>query len=120
MTAPSYHPRRHVLYDVLVPIFNMQHVFGVYTPDAQILIPQAVAGSEEELARSLPRLINTARPQDSLLRLTWDHDAAWVRDYARRVLDEGTAQGRVCFKVGGVGGRATVRSGYVRGLRRAP
>ena len=29
---------RHIVYDVLVSLFNMQHLFGVYTPDAQILV----------------------------------------------------------------------------------
>ena len=31
-------PRRsHVIFDVLVPLFNMQHLFGVYTPNAQVI-----------------------------------------------------------------------------------
>ncbi len=27
-----------MIYDVLVPLFNMQHLFGVYTPEAQVVI----------------------------------------------------------------------------------
>lgn len=70
----------------------------VYTPDAQILITAAVKGSREELEAGLRKFINTQQPATSLARLTWDHEAAWVHDYAQEVLG-GQEQGLVCFKV---------------------
>ncbi|KAI7839288.1 hypothetical protein COHA_006986 [Chlorella ohadii] len=88
---------QHVMYDLLVPLFSMQQLFRVYTPDAQILITAAVKGSREELESGLRKFINTQLPAKSLARLTWNHDAAWVHDYAREVLG-GQDQGLVCFK----------------------
>lgn len=75
----------------------------VFTPDAQILITAAVKGSREELESGLRKFINTQLPAKSLARLTWDHDAAWVHDYAQEVLG-GQDRGLVCFKVGIRGG----------------
>lgn len=82
----------------------------VFTPDAQILITAAVNGSREELESGLRKFINTQLPAKSLARLTWDHDAAWVHDYAQEVLG-GQDRGLVCFKVGG-------DQGYVEGVVR--
>jgi len=87
------------MYDVLVPMFNMQHLFGVYTPAAQVLITGVVNGTEQELRDSLARLINTPDPRMSLLHLTWDKDAAFLKDYAAEVLGAGAADGLVCFRV---------------------
>ncbi|KAL4442053.1 hypothetical protein ABPG77_011314 [Micractinium sp. CCAP 211/92] len=91
----------HVLYDVLVPLFNMQHRFGVYTPDAQPLILRATNGSEAELRKRLPRLINTRRPEMSLLRLAWRNDDEWAGEYAARLLGAAPGsqpRGLVCFQ----------------------
>jgi hypothetical protein len=87
------------MYDVLVPMFNLQLLFGMYTRDAQILILGAQGGDEELMRKDLPRNLNTADADQSVLRLTWDHDAALLGDYARSVLGEGSA-GLVCFEVG--------------------
>lgn len=87
----------------------------VYTPDAQILITAAVKGSSEELEAGLHKFINTELPAKSLARLTWDHEAAWVHDYAQEVLG-GQAQGRVCFKVGGEGAGGCWGGGGLVGL----
>lgn len=37
------------MYDSLVPLFNMQHLFGIYTPDAQPLILGAMDSTEQLL-----------------------------------------------------------------------
>lgn len=90
------------MFDVLVPLFNMQHLFGVYTPDAQPLILRAMNGTEADLRARLPRLINTPRPEMSLLRLAWRHDDEWAGEYAARLLGAppgAPLQGLVCFKV---------------------
>lgn len=84
------------MFDVLVPIFNMQHRFGLYDPSAQVLIPFAVNGSDADLNFWLPRLVNTPRPEHSVLHLTYSHPAAWTREYAAGVL--GGGQGLVCFR----------------------
>lgn len=100
--APPPPPCRHVMFDVLVPLFNMQHLFGVYTPDAQPLILRAMNGTEADLRARLPRLINTPRPEMSLLRLAWRHDDEWAGEYAARLLGAppgAPLQGLVCFKV---------------------
>ena len=91
----------------LPALFALSCIFAslsqVYTPDAQILITAAVKGSREELESGLRKFINTQLPAKSLARLTWNHDAAWVHDYAREVLG-GQDQGLVCFKVAIRGG----------------
>ncbi|EFN58307.1 hypothetical protein CHLNCDRAFT_142310 [Chlorella variabilis] len=87
----------HVMFDVMVPIFNMQHQFGLYDPAAQILIPFAVNGSDDDLRYWLPKLVNTRKPEKSVLRLTHDHEAAWVGEYAAAALGD-SRDGLVCFK----------------------
>jgi hypothetical protein len=87
----------HVMFDLLVPLFSMQQLFRAYTPDAQILVTDAIKGSRQELEAGLRKFINTQLPSKSLARLTWDHEAAWVREYAQEVLG-GQTQGLVCFK----------------------
>lgn len=80
----------------------MQHLFGLYTPDAQPLILRAVNSTEDDVRAGLPRLINTPLPEMSLLRLTWDHDDEWAGEYAARLLGAAPAvpmQGLVCFRV---------------------
>jgi hypothetical protein len=84
------------MFDVLVPIFNMQHRFGLYDASAQVLIPFAVNGSDDDLRFWLPRLVNTPRADQSVLHLTYTHPAAWTREYAAAVLGGGS--GLVCFR----------------------
>lgn len=105
--APLPTPHRHVLFDVLAPLFNLQHLFGLYTPAAQLLVLGPQNGSDAELQHELRKYINTPDPALSLLRLTWDADAAWLGEYVRRVLGEEAARqrggGLVCFKASKVG-----------------
>ncbi len=80
----------------------MQHRFGGYTADAQPLILRAMNGSEAELRKRLPRLINTRRPEMSLLRLAWRNDDEWAGEYAARLLGAAPGsqpRGLVCFQV---------------------
>lgn len=71
----------------------------------QVLIAGAVKGGDDQLAAALPRLINTRSPDQSLLRLTWEHDAAWLKGYASSVLGD-AGGGLVCFPslLAGTGG----------------
>lgn len=108
----------HIVYDVLVPLFNMQHLFGVYTPDAQILVldrhlndtlrnhedgvyPEGDS-PKEALIRRMRKFLNTTDPSASMFRLLWDHNAMWPRDYSLKQLGRGRdGQGRdglICFK----------------------
>ncbi len=115
------------MFDVLVPLFNLQHLFGLYSPATQILILGPQGPSPEGLARELTRMVNTANPDKSLLHLTWDRDAEFLEDYARYVLGE-AREGLVCFKVlecvyrwrgPGFGGGAPARPGsaHARGCQ---
>lgn len=84
------------MFDVLVPVFNMQQQFGLYDPSAQILIPFAVNGTESSLRYWLPTLINTKDRNKSVLHLTYHSPAAWTREYAAQVLGD-KGDGLVCF-----------------------
>ncbi|GAB4817394.1 hypothetical protein N2152v2_004440 [Parachlorella kessleri] len=86
----------HVMYDLLTPLFTMQHLFGIYTPDAQPLILHQL-GNYTDYDWRLQLLVNTPNPAKSLLRLTWDHYATTLANYTRDVLGEGN-EGLVCFK----------------------
>ena len=60
LTSPS---SRHVIYDVAVPLFNMQHLFGIYTPLAQPLLltgDASTARRERRLRKLLPLLVTNA------------------------------------------------------------
>ena len=85
------------MYDLLTPMFTMQHLFGIYTPDAQPLILHQL-GNYTDYDWRLQLLVNTPNPAKSLLRLTWDHYATTLANYTREVLGEGN-EGLVCFKV---------------------
>ena len=110
MQSPSYgvtprpHPcpaRRHAMYDLAVPLFNLQHLWGVYRPDAQVLLlNQTSADSWQGIDYYARRMVITPDPQRSVFRLTWDSDATWTANYTRQVLGDGR-DGLVCFKVGG-------------------
>lgn len=46
-----------------------------------------------------PMLQSPGHPEKSLLRLTWDHDIQFIRNYTQQILGDG-GDGLVCFKVG--------------------
>ncbi|PSC70048.1 choline-phosphate cytidylyltransferase 2 [Micractinium conductrix] len=88
----------HILYDIAVPLFNMQHTFGIYTPKAQpLILPGCDANKKKLLWDLLPMFVNTPRPEMSLLRLHWDNNLTFAEDYAAQLLGD-TADGQVCFK----------------------
>lgn len=88
----------HVMFDLAVPLFNAQHLFGVYRPDAQVLVlNQTLNDKWEDVDHFMERMINTPDPSRSLFRLSWDSDALWLRNYTRALLgDEG--DGLICFR----------------------
>jgi len=88
----------HVQFDLAVPLFNLQHLFGIYRPDAQVLVlNKTLSDNWEEVAYYMERMINTPKPERSIFRLSWDSDAAWLSNYAQRVLGDAD-DGLVCFK----------------------
>ena len=90
-----------MLYDIAVPLFNMQHLFGIYTPLAQpLLLPGDASNAEveEKLRELLPKVANNSDPDMNPLRLHWDSYPAYTSDYVRHVLGDGQP-GLVCFKV---------------------
>ncbi|KAL4439224.1 hypothetical protein ABPG77_004126 [Micractinium sp. CCAP 211/92] len=95
----------HAMFDLAVPLFEAQHLFGIYRPDAQVLIlNQTLNDRWEEVAYYMERMVNTRDPARSVFRLSWDSDARWLRQYAAQVLgDDGN--GLVCFRtaLAGVG-----------------
>lgn len=90
----------------MVPLFNMQHLFGIYTPKAQPLaVGECTEKKQKFLWQLLPMFINTPRPEMSILRLHWDNNLAFAADYAAQVLGD-AGDGHVCFKASaGVGRR---------------
>lgn len=89
------------MYDLAVPLFNLQHLWGVYRADAQVLLlNKTSADSWAGIDHYARRMVITPDPQRSVFRLTWDRDATWTANYTREVLG-GDREGLVCFKVGG-------------------
>ena len=94
-------PCRHVVYDIAVPLFNMQHLFGIYTHNAQPLIlpgDASTAQRERRLRELLPVLVNNATRGASPMRMHWKRYTAFAADYVREVLGD-DEPGLVCFKV---------------------
>ena len=117
LTSPS---SRHVIYDVAVPLFNMQHLFGIYTPLAQPLLltgDASTARRERRLRKLLPLLVTNATRGASPLHVHWDHPAAHPADYVQHVLG-GPGNGLVCFKVLFVGRASS--GGLLVGRARQP
>lgn len=87
------------MYDLAVPLFNLQHLWGVYRPDAQVLLlNKTSADSWQGIDFYARRMVITPDPQRSVFRLTWDNDATWTANYTREVMG-GERDGLVCFKV---------------------
>jgi hypothetical protein len=88
----------HAMYDLAVPLFNLQHLWGVYRPDAQVLmLNKTSADTWQGIDFYARRMVITPDPQRSVFRLTWDRDATWTGNYTREVLG-GNRNGLVCFK----------------------
>ncbi|PSC71910.1 Carotenoid cleavage dioxygenase 8 [Micractinium conductrix] len=91
---------QHVVYDIAVPLFNMQHLFGIYTHNAQPLIlpgDASTAQRERRLRELLPVLVNNATRGASPMRMHWKRYTAFAADYVREVLGD-DEPGLVCFK----------------------
>lgn len=90
-----------------VPLFNLQHMFGIYTPRAVPLVMGcADAANETQFRKILPKKLNNPRPELSLLQLHWDHNMTLAADLASQVLGS-AGDGLVCFRVNaGVGAHA--------------
>ena len=88
------------MFDLAVPLFNLQHLWGVYRSDAQVLMLNRTSGDMwEGVDFYARRMVITPDPKRSVFRLTWDRDATWTANYTRSVLGD-SGDGLVCFKVG--------------------
>lgn len=73
-----------------------------------LLLTEGAPAVEAEMRGVLPVLLNTPRPEHSLLRLHWDNNITFATDYAAQLAGPpqqgGTGNALVCFKVQGTAG----------------
>ncbi|PSC68931.1 DNA-damage-repair toleration chloroplastic-like [Micractinium conductrix] len=91
----------HVLYDFTQALFNMQHLFGVYTPQAQPLLLPVGAHDQRKWHGELRKLFSNLRAEKSMAALHWNSPVEFAADYGEALLGGGGGGGGgglVCFK----------------------